>query len=41
MEFFIHLSATKGGALEVEVRDFAPTNQMSLGRGCPYFLLGK
>lgn len=31
-------SATKAGALEVEVRDFAETNHMSTGRGYPCFL---
>lgn len=34
-------SATKGGALKVEVRDFAGTNQMSLGRGYHGFLRGE
>lgn len=35
------LQLPKGGALEVEERDFAETNQMSMGRIYPYFHLGK
>lgn len=35
------LQLPEGGALEVEERDFAETNQMSMGLIYPYFHLGK